>query len=63
VVMEAIAHLRTAAEYHHWFMGVEVMERNTFWIGLMSGIAGTDMILIPDRRLTIEEIFWNLEAG
>ena len=63
VVMEAIDRLRTTAESHHRIMVVEVMGRNAGWIGLMSGIAGgADMILIPEIRLTIDEISRDLEA-
>jgi 6-phosphofructokinase 1 len=56
VCTEAIDRLHTTAESHNRVMVVEVMGRHVGWIAVMSGIAGgADMILIPERRVTVEE--------
>ena len=56
VCTEAIDRLHTTAESHNRVMVVEVMGRHTGWIAVMSGIAGgADLILIPERRVTIDE--------
>jgi 6-phosphofructokinase 1 len=56
VCTEAIDRLHTTAESHNRVMVVEVMGRHVGWIAVMSGIAGgADVILIPERRVTVEE--------
>ena len=57
VAREALDRLHTTAESHHRIMVLEVMGRNTGWIALESGIAGSaDVILIPEIPFTIENI-------
>ncbi len=54
---EAIDKLHTTAEAHHRIMVLEVMGRNTGWIGLQAGIAGgADVILIPEIPFNIERV-------
>src|SRR5215212_7146785 len=56
IATEAIDRLHTTAESHNRVMVVEVMGRHVGWIAVMSGIAGgADVILIPERRVTVEE--------
>src|SRR5262245_8446830 len=56
VATEAIDRLHTTAESHNRVMVVEVMGRHVGWIAVMSGIAGgADVILIPERRVTVED--------
>ncbi len=56
VCTEAIDRLHTTAESHNRVMVVEVMGRHVGWIAVMSGIAGgADVILIPERRVTVED--------
>lgn len=46
---EAIGRLHSTAEAHRRIMVVELMGRNTGWIALFAGLAGTaDVILIPE---------------
>ncbi len=55
ICTEAIDRLHTTAESHNRVMVVEVMGRHVGWIAVMSGIAGgADVILIPERRVTVE---------
>jgi phosphofructokinase-like protein len=62
ICTEAIDRLHTTAESHNRVMVVEVMGRHAGWIGVMSGIAGgADVILIPERRVTVEEACAELE--
>jgi 6-phosphofructokinase 1 len=57
VCTEAIDRLHTTAESHNRVMVVEVMGRNTGWIAAESGAAGgADVILVPERPMTIEEV-------
>ena len=56
IATEAIDRLHTTAESHNRVMVVEVMGRHTGWIAVMSGIAGgADVILIPERPITVED--------
>ena len=49
VATEAIDRLHSTAEAHERVMVVEVMGRNTGWIALFAGVAGTaDVILMPE---------------
>src|ERR671916_827041 len=62
VATEAIDRLHTTAESHNRVMVVEVMGRHTGWIAVMSGIAGgADVILIPERPITVERACQELE--
>ena len=54
---DAIDRLHSTAESHERVMVVEVMGRNTGWIALFSGVAGTaDVILIPEIPYRLENI-------
>ena len=62
ICTEAIDRLHTTAESHNRVMVVEVMGRHTGWIAVMSGIAGgADVILIPERPITVEAACQELE--
>ena len=55
IATEAIDRLHSTAESHDRVMVCEVMGRHTGWIALTPGMAGgADMILIPERPLTVE---------
>ncbi len=57
VATYALNHLHTTAESHHRVMILEVMGRNTGWIALESGIAGSaDVILIPEIPYNIDSV-------
>ena len=57
IATEAIDRLHTTAESHHRIMVVEVMGRHAGWIAIHSGIAaGADVILIPERKMDLNEI-------
>ena len=57
VATEAIDRLHTTAEAHNRVMVVEVMGRYSGWIATYAGIAGgADVILIPERPFTLEEV-------
>ncbi len=57
VATDLIDRLRTTAEAHERVMVVEVMGRNAGWIALHAGLAGgADVIVVPERPTTIEEI-------
>ncbi len=54
---EAIDKLHSTAESHQRVFVVEVMGRNSGWIALFSGLAGTaDVILIPEIPYDIEKV-------
>lgn len=54
---EALDKLHTTAESHHRVMILEVMGRNTGWIALESGMAGSaDIILIPEIPFRMEPL-------
>ncbi|MBU6429377.1 MAG: ATP-dependent 6-phosphofructokinase, partial [Cyanobacteria bacterium REEB65] len=54
---DALDKLTTTAEAHHRVMVVEVMGRDTGWIALHSGIAGSaNAILIPEIPFTFENV-------
>ncbi len=49
VVVEALDRLHTTASAHHRVMVVEVMGRDTGWVGMVGGLAGgADLIIIPE---------------
>ncbi len=57
IVTEALDRIHTTAESHNRVMVVEVMGRHSGWIAVHAGIAGgADLILIPEHRVTVEEI-------
>ena len=57
IATEAIDRLHSTAQAHERVMIVEVMGRDTGWIALFSGVAGTaDVILLPEIPYSIESI-------
>jgi ATP-dependent phosphofructokinase / diphosphate-dependent phosphofructokinase len=57
VATDAIDRLHTTAESHNRVMVLEVMGRNSGWIGLFAGLAGgADVILIPEHPFDIDEV-------
>ncbi|UCC73575.1 MAG: ATP-dependent 6-phosphofructokinase [Gemmatimonadota bacterium] len=57
IATEAIGRLHSTAQAHERVMVVEVMGRDTGWIALFSGVAGTaDVILIPEIPYEIEKV-------
>jgi len=61
VVTEALDRLHTTASSHHRVMVVEVMGRDTGWVGLMGGLAGgADMIIIPEFAVSLADVVEHL---
>ncbi|HEY1455811.1 MAG TPA: ATP-dependent 6-phosphofructokinase [Candidatus Dormibacteraeota bacterium] len=61
VVSEALDRLHTTASAHHRVMVVEVMGRDSGWVGLMGGVAGgADMIIIPEFEVSLAEVVAHL---
>ncbi len=65
--IEFVAHsldrLHSTASSHHRVFLVEVMGGGTGWIGLLGGMSGgADLILIPEKTYTLEEIYRHIEA-
>lgn len=61
VVTEALDRLHTTASAHHRVMVVEVMGRDTGWVGLVGGVAGgADLIIIPEFEVTLSEVIEHL---
>ena len=59
---DAIDKLHSTAESHERVMVVEVMGRNTGWIALHSGLAGSaDVILIPEIPYSLEKVCEKIE--
>jgi 6-phosphofructokinase len=57
IATEAIGRLHSTAQAHERVMVVEVMGRDTGWIALFSGVAGTaDVILIPEIPYDIQRV-------
>jgi 6-phosphofructokinase 1 len=57
VATDAIDRLHSTAQAHERVMVVEVMGRNSGWIALYSGLAGTaDVVLIPEIPYSIERV-------
>ena len=57
VATDAIDRLHTTAESHNRVMVLEVMGRQTGWIGVHAGLAGgADVILVPEHPFVIEEV-------
>lgn len=56
-VTEALDRLHTTASTHHRVLILEVMGRNTGWIGLLGGLAGgADVILVPEKEFKVADI-------
>jgi phosphofructokinase-like protein len=61
VVTEALDRLHTTASAHHRVMVVEVMGRDTGWVGLLGGLAGgADLIIIPEFPFTLADVVAHL---
>jgi phosphofructokinase-like protein len=61
VVTEALDRLHTTASAHHRVMVVEVMGRDTGWVGLLGGLAGgADLIIIPEFAFTLADVVAHL---
>ncbi len=61
VVTEALDRLHTTASAHHRVMVVEVMGRDTGWVGLLGGLAGgADLIIIPEFPSTLADVVAHL---
>src|SRR3982074_3753893 len=61
IVVEALDRLHTTASAHHRVMVVEVMGRDTGWVGVMGGLAGgSDLVLIPEFEVKVEDIVAHL---
>ena len=57
IVTENLGRLHTTAESHHRVIVVEVMGRNSGWIALQSGVAGSaDVIILPEMPYKTENI-------
>jgi len=56
IATEAIDRLRTTAESHHRALVVEVMGRHAGWIALHSGLAGANVILVPERPFALNKV-------
>jgi len=64
VAIEAIDRLKVTAMSHHRAFLVEVMGRQCGYVALMAGIAGgAEMVVIPERELTPEEVAQELRAA
>jgi 6-phosphofructokinase 1 len=61
VVVEALDRLHTTASAHHRVMVVEVMGRDTGWVGMIGGLAGgADLIIIPEFPVAMDEVVAHL---
>lgn len=63
IATEALDRLHTTAASHDRVMVLEVMGRNTGWIALQAGLAGSaDIILIPEIPFSYESIVRKVQA-
>ncbi len=63
IATEALDRLHTTAASHDRVMILEVMGRNTGWIALHSGLAGSaDVILIPEIPFSYESVIQKIVA-
>jgi ATP-dependent phosphofructokinase / diphosphate-dependent phosphofructokinase len=63
IATEALDRLHTTAESHDRVMVLEVMGRDTGWIALHSGLAGSaDVILIPEIPFVMERVIDKVRA-
>lgn len=54
--------LHSTASAHHRIFLVEVMGGGSGWIGIIGGLTGgADLILVPERNYTVEEILTHIE--
>ncbi len=57
IVVESLDRLHTTAASHHRVMVVEVMGRDTGWVGMVGGLAGgADMIVIPEFSVDLDAV-------
>jgi ATP-dependent phosphofructokinase / diphosphate-dependent phosphofructokinase len=62
VVVESLDRLHTTASAHHRVMVVEVMGRDTGWVGMIGGLAGgADMIIIPEFPVELDAVIEHLK--
>ena len=62
IVVEALDRLHTTASAHHRVMVVEVMGRDTGWVGMVGGLAGgADMIIIPEFPVEVDAVVAHLK--
>ena len=62
VVVESLDRLHTTASAHHRVMVVEVMGRDTGWVGMVGGLAGgADMIIIPEFPVELDAVVDHLK--
>ena len=62
IVVESLDRLHTTASAHHRVMVVEVMGRDTGWVGMVGGLAGgADMIIIPEFPVELDAVVDHLK--
>jgi 6-phosphofructokinase 1 len=62
IVVESLDRLHTTASAHHRVMVVEVMGRDTGWVGMVGGLAGgADMIIIPEFPVELNAVVDHLK--
>lgn len=62
IVVESLDRLHTTASAHHRVMVVEVMGRDTGWVGMVGGLAGgADMIIIPEFSVEFDAVVDHLK--
>jgi ATP-dependent phosphofructokinase / diphosphate-dependent phosphofructokinase len=62
IVVEALDRLHTTASAHNRVMVVEVMGRDTGWVGMVGGLAGgADMIIIPEFPVELDAVVDHLK--
>jgi 6-phosphofructokinase 1 len=62
--MEAIDKVRDTADAHNRLFFIEVMGRDAGFIAMRSGVAtGAEAILIPETKMSIEQLIQKLERG
>ena len=62
IVVESLDRLHTTASAHHRVMVVEVMGRDTGWVGMVGGLAGgADMIIIPEFAVELDAVVAHLK--
>ena len=62
IVVESLDRLHTTASAHHRVMVVEVMGRDSGWVGMVGGLAGgADMIIIPEFSVELDAVVEHLK--
>ena len=62
IVVESLDRLHTTASSHHRVMVVEVMGRDTGWVGMLGGLAGgADLIIIPEFPVELDDVVEHLK--